>query len=225
MNNRAHIYVYLPLEWRVLILAGGESPLELRAHTVTSQLGTNGTEWLRASALTLATVEFWLHTVMMYSKIFPRAMAMSASCRERNVKHAGLLCSIVNWVWNPTVWHHDMHSISAQHHFSHKWWQLVSGFTYLSLVQCDIHTLQVCVRECGRRWRCVNVSECDTSEVVNSWPLLCAEVKVSAWRTESVARTQHTHTETECNVGESTAHLSSLFNTFIRQNVPSSRLL
>lgn len=37
-------FFFLPFVWWDVILAGGDSPLELQAHTVTSQLAQNGTK-------------------------------------------------------------------------------------------------------------------------------------------------------------------------------------
>lgn len=85
--TNSKILLFLPFMWRVVILAGGDSPLELRAHTVTSQLAQTGTKYLLAFALMLVRTNPWseLLTLTMYSIIFPLAMEMSVSCSQRNV--------------------------------------------------------------------------------------------------------------------------------------------
>lgn len=61
---------FLPSVRRVVTLAGGDSPLELRALTVTSQLAQSSTRQLLSLALTLV-MTLKLEMLSSYPRIFP----------------------------------------------------------------------------------------------------------------------------------------------------------
>lgn len=76
---------FLPSVRRVVTLAGGDSPLELRALTVTSQLAQSSTRQLLSLALTLV-MTLKLEMLSSYPRIFPLETETFISWNQRNKK-------------------------------------------------------------------------------------------------------------------------------------------